>query len=128
MILPIVMSLALSATAEFEPSRGFCAFPTAAAGGAMLQLQLEADRNRPRSRLVWLELGEHRIRGRMMTPRAADGPRAVILSEEIAGELTIALRADGSASLVILPEGSDAPIERHGRCGGVSSLLSALAR
>jgi hypothetical protein len=135
MILPIVMSLALATTAEMEPSRSFCAFPSGpagagAAGGEMLQVSLEADRARPRSRLVWLEVGAHRIRGRSMPLKAGeiDGVASlVILSEEIAGELTIRLSANGSAVLVILPEGRDAPIERKGRCGGVSSLMASLS-
>jgi hypothetical protein len=131
MLLPIVMSLALSSTTDLEALRGFCAFPTTPTGGPMLQLSLEpgADRDRPRSRQVWLELGAHRIRGRMIaTTGAPEAPGLVILSEELAGELTISLRADGRASLIILPEGASDPIERSGRCGGVSSLLAALAR
>ncbi len=135
MILPIVMSLALATTAEMEASRGFCAFPirpaaTDATGADMLQVSVEADRARPRSRLVWLEVGAHRIRGRSMPLSAGDAEGAagiVILSAEISGELTIRLSADGSAVLVIQPEGRDTPIERRGRCGGVSSLMAALS-
>jgi len=127
MILPIVMSLALSATTDLEPSRGFCAFPTGPTGGPMLQLSVEVDRDRPRSRLVWMELGTHRIRGRTMRARGENAPDLVIMSEEIQGEMTVSLRADGSASLVVLPEGRSDPIERQGRCGGVSSLLATFA-
>ncbi|MEE4118252.1 MAG: hypothetical protein V2I65_04485 [Paracoccaceae bacterium] len=130
MILPIIMSLALASTAEMEPSRSFCAFPSGSSGADMLQVSLEADRARPRSRLVWLEVGAHRIRGRSMQLKAGELSGAaslVILSEEIAGELTIRLSADGSAVLVILPEGRDTPIKREGRCGGVSSLMAALS-
>jgi hypothetical protein len=133
MIWPIVMSLALAATAEMDPSRGFCAFPTGPAhdaGADMLQVSVEADRARPQSRRVWLEVGAHRIRGRSLPLAAAEGqtaPGIVILSEELSGELTMRLRADGRAVLVILPEGGTAPIRREGRCGGVSSLVAALS-
>ena len=133
MIWPIVMSLALAATAEMEPSRGFCAFPTGPAYGARadkLQVSVEADRERPQSRSVWLKIGAHRVRGRALPLAAVEGqkrPGIVILSEDVAGELTLRLRADGRAVLVILPEGSAAPIRQTGRCGGVSSLMASLS-
>ena len=131
MLYPIVLSLALSATAELEPSRGFCAFPATASGGGMLQMSLQpgADRARPRSRHVWLELGDaQRLRARMRRAEPGDPAELVIRTEDLGGELTLSLRADGRALLRLLPEGRTAAIEREGRCGGVASLRALLAR
>jgi hypothetical protein len=128
MILPTVMSLALSAIADVHPKQSYCAFPTAAPGGKMLELRVQrgADRNLPNSRSVWLGLGEtHRIRGRIMVTTEGEAPSLVITSDDLQGELTLSLRIDGRASLFLLAEGEQSPVERRGRCGGVASLMAA---
>lgn len=129
MIGTIAMALGLAATAELEASHGYCAFPAAASGGAMLPLRVETEVHgtRPGARRVWLVIGRQgRIPGEAISPAQEGAPALLIRGEEVKGELTLALRADGRAVLHLRPEGADETIERAGRCGGISSLLADL--
>ena len=129
MILSIAMALGLAATAEFDAGHGYCAFPTAASGGAMLPLRVEAQTRGTRrgATRVWLVIGRQgRIPGEAISPAQEGAPALLIRGEEVKGELTLALRADGRATLHLRPEGAEETIKRAGRCGGISPLLADL--